>query len=1475
MIIFTAKKKSLLLAMILGLFSSGIFAQTVTVVTTPTFCEGDGKAAFTVRNAKVGATLDFILYKLPDTSNPYRTPISQVEATAATVMHTEDFLQQGRYTVQVVQNFEGEITNLIPVDFNVGNNFVSIPTANITITPKLVCGDKSVLTVNTGTTGRPVRYELRDLTGAVIYPFQDSPTFTEPVASGTYRVAVEDACGNVVTKDVPVNPLIATVRPSNASLFVSGNLTSCNGFSFTQSITGDRGGSSSPSYIHDYQYPVEVYMKATKTATGEVIYEETRVVSNFTERQIPVHVGNVNPGDALNYTVTTTDACGKVETLQSNSTYQPDYNFSSIHGNCGNKYFKIGNFKYFYKGAETTVTFDNHPDDFKPWEYNDDFADGEYSHTYTSLEEAYTSGTEIAFGSASHPVPFGNYTVTVTNECGVSKTRTLTITPTTIPTLNQASNPDCEEGWYNIGFYYGNTTEVVKVIVTEAPQAFIDSYGPLPFDASAYIFESNGRMAFKMRVPEGDYTFLVTNSCGEEITRTMPLRSKVELTSSNVSYTRYCGSYFTVAASATMTSSNNASNSYYLQKWYPEKNAWGHPTTAVTGDVPIRNESCMKFSTNTPFYVSGDFRVITFPVLSRFVGGTNNNTDTECPNIWFELDRFTIPEGSIALNDYYTIGCEYGTYNLLIDATGVGDLKYEIISKDGQAFPVNNGNDPVFTGLAPGEYTVRITDSKCGDALTANLKLITNKLPVIKSQELCEGNDGRLYVNGASFLTVEWYKNGTPTGITGHYYPFAPYDAEADKGLYEARLSYPSNSNWCSSDGNTTISFDLKPSITNDAHAGTGKTVTIARSDFDDGLVNLFDYLEGEYDKHGEWMDMNDTGFLFGNMWYVKNMPGGTYQFKYAVEGTCTAYDETIVTITLIGSNYWHGTIDTDWAKTGNWTANYVPGEGEDIEFATAANNGALGGGNGQGPAKNHLLLDQDRIIGDLINDSDKDLWVTTDNQLVVNGEVKDGNPSAGTIRVKADPENKETNGTLIFANPESNSNVQAIVEFYNKAYECDNCGFYRNQWQYFGIPVQQAAFPATGNETVNQWSEPTNGNKWITPASPMQKFKGYQITHNATIPPSHIYDFKGTLNVGNALVTLSKTPMVNYSGANLVGNSFTAAIPINSEALQFSTEIGDKTVYLFNTGTRDQWRKLNGGTADGLAAGQYLAVPINLAGQVDLPNMIPSTHSFMVFADPATMLTIDYKKLVKNELINDATGNKIATRSASIPAPAGKTSTVQPLPFVRIDIIGTASADRIWIFNKQGTTHGFDSGWDGRKMEEDGIAQLYVSASDNSKLQVATVPDIHNTSVGFVADADGKYTLEFSLSEQLKNAEVYLYDEVTKTRERIHNGVSYTFETKKGETANRFRLLNETPLSQLSPDEELINVTTTADGKIIITNRSKNDCSAFISGIEAPQERIEVKAGGEKTIDSLSKGIYVVRLQNAEITDARRVIIE
>ena len=578
--------------------------------------------------------------------------------------------------------------------------------------------------------------------------------------------------------------------------------------------------------------------------------------------------------------------------------------------------------------------------------------------------------------------------------------------------------------------------------------------------------------------------------------------------------------------------------------------------------------------------------------------------------------------------------------------------------------------------------------------------------------------------------------------------------------------------------------------------------------------------------------------------------------------------------------NYWHGTIDTDWAKIGNWTANYVPTSGQDIEFATTANNGPSGDGNKKGAAIKNLHLDKDRIIGDLINKSDKDLIVTTENQLIINEQVRSDNTGGIVVNATHD----KASGTLIFKKSVFNSNVKATVQFYNKAYACDNCGFFRKQWQYFGIPVRSAEFPYNdieGDETVNKWDETFNGDKWQVVSGALDAFKGYQITNSSNVQPTGVYNLKGVLNVSDASVALTKTNAVNYSGTNLVSNSYTAAIPISADAMTFPTGT-EQTVYLFNTGTRDQWRKLNGSAINqsGYKSGQYLAVPVNLGGTANFPDRIPSMHAFMLQTSANGSLNINYNKLIKNTAVNLGDGTQITTRSVGSFNNASfseQANTIQQLPSLVMDVIGEESADRVWIFQQSSATHDFDNGWDGRKMLEEGIAQLYVNTTKgDSKLQVATVPELKGVTLGFVPDRDGKFTLDFSLSGQLKQSDIYLHDAVTGTTQLVGEGKSYSFSAKKGDAANRFSLSYSNKNTFLTVDESLLEVTATNDGKIMVINSSKKSCSVFVYDAQGSfLQQVEVKAKNKAVMSSFVKGTYMVRLQNSEVNDVRRVTLK
>ena len=564
--------------------------------------------------------------------------------------------------------------------------------------------------------------------------------------------------------------------------------------------------------------------------------------------------------------------------------------------------------------------------------------------------------------------------------------------------------------------------------------------------------------------------------------------------------------------------------------------------------------------------------------------------------------------------------------------------------------------------------------------------------------------------------------------------------------------------------------------------------------------------------------------------------------------------------------NYWMGgspTKETDWDEPGNWTAGKVPVPGEDIEFATETNNNKK-------PAKDDLHLDTDRIIGDLINASDKDLVIPEGgNQLIIEGIVNDDPNMDGTIVIKASP--TDPAGSLIFKDPDNNQKVKATVEFYNKAYDCATCGFYSRSWQYFGIPVQSSVFPyehVVGNETVNRWNEPTNGNKWllVPPATPLGAFKGYEMTNDVKIPPTDNYRYSGILNVGDASVSLTNTPSANYAGMNLVGNSYTAAIPITSDAIQFT---GTQTVYLFNTGTRDQWRKLGTGTSlttSDIKSGGYTAVPLNTAGTAGLPQVIPSMHAFMVSATRTDNLILKYDQLTKNELVADG----VSTRSAE--------DVKEELPYVVMDVIGDESADRVWLFENILTTRSFDNGWDGRKIIEKGLVQVYVNGEDD-KYQVATVPELEGADIGLTPDNENDYTLYLSVLPEVEARGLYLYDRLSKRTYPIRNNTEYVIAGGKPATAKRFTIVSDITnlddaLGMNSIDIQVV------ENSIRITNSSDENCTAVLYDLTG--RLLEQRSVGSSSTEYIRNnkgwqtGVYIVRVYGTgKVNTTKRVIIK
>ena len=462
-------------------------------------------------------------------------------------------------------------------------------------------------------------------------------------------------------------------------------------------------------------------------------------------------------------------------------------------------------------------------------------------------------------------------------------------------------------------------------------------------------------------------------------------------------------------------------------------------------------------------------------------------------------------------------------------------------------------------------------------------------------------------------------------------------------------------------------------------------------------------------------------------------------------------------------------------------------------------------------------------------------------------------------VRLKSIP--GEPNGALFFDTPAKNKDLFVTVEFYTKGYD-GNFDKQHAKWQYFGTPIVggsvEKAFPSSAIvRKYNQSKNDEYDEKWVLaqPTDILTPFHGYEVTQ--PVPATYIFRGKLNLEDPNNLEVAAKAAGVLYGAFNSFANSYTASYSIPS--IVFGTGL-EETVFLYNTGSRIEWLAHNQETSSTLA-GTYLSVPKHLAGSGDLPREIPSLQGFMICnkGTAKASLTMPYSGIIQEK--------------ASGVLRAGDEEDVRE--FLHIDVASNEGADRLFVFRKEGTTVGFDNGWDGSKILVGGRPQLYVISSDGP-LQVATSAQIEGLPIGFEAPKDGAYTLSFRVSPELQGRypSLCLRDRVTGTLTPVGQTSSYTFVTTKSLDKHRFDLVTEGEDS-LSPATEPIRVVGLGDTRVLVDNTTALDSKVLIfdaTGALVLQAEIPARSGKEYSLPL--PGTYVVKVVNNQTSTIAKVLL-
>lgn len=476
-----------------------------------------------------------------------------------------------------------------------------------------------------------------------------------------------------------------------------------------------------------------------------------------------------------------------------------------------------------------------------------------------------------------------------------------------------------------------------------------------------------------------------------------------------------------------------------------------------------------------------------------------------------------------------------------------------------------------------------------------------------------------------------------------------------------------------------------------------------------------------------------------------------------SISGTVNVYAKFVEkSTTFEGDVVGH---ETEWNNTGNWSGGALPTINDiaiitkpvtvDIAHATAKS----------------IVLDQNSHTGKLTIEANKGLEVA--------GTIT--RTTDGSNRLATRPEDlilessSAGNASLIFDN--SNS-CQATVQMYS----IGNIEGNTWNWQFMGTPFISAnALYSYYGSYLYEWQ--SRGDWDVVPnGGTMTPFTGYCITQSSATT----YVMDGTLNP-NSDVNIS----IPASKEFVMANSWTAPISV-CNFTSTTLPLDNKTIYLFNTGFAP---KENGDAEQGTAAGTYIAMPINSA--IYTGNyLIAPMEGFYVDnrGHDAATITLKYDELVR------PSGSHTDIVAGAMHAPKRVAAEAEP-DVMKIKATGSRYSERIVILEREDFSAGFDNGWDGKNLNEPGVAPiLYALREDGTKDAVSAIPSFEGTVVGFRQGEDNQYTFSFNYDGE----DIWYLNDLKEEKSTLIDAANtYSFVAEAGDAEARF-IISATPIQKL-----------------------------------------------------------------------------
>jgi len=591
--------------------------------------------------------------------------------------------------------------------------------------------------------------------------------------------------------------------------------------------------------------------------------------------------------------------------------------------------------------------------------------------------------------------------------------------------------------------------------------------------------------------------------------------------------------------------------------------------------------------------------------------------------------------------------------------------------------------------------------------------------------------------------------------------------------------------------------------------------------------VTTADQMVSEHGTLGGSFTVNVTGLVRSKTIYFKSY------YKEADGTFILSTEKSFSNVPVFSGN-------GNWIDVARWNVQEIPG------FAVG----------------DSVVIDGNCVTDNLTINAGAKLTIKAGKVLNVTGTIINNAGVAGLI-LKSDGILPNATLTYVTGTP------VATVEMYSKAnWDLNQADGNKFSWQFFGVPVKSFTmtpdfldclirkYDASATVDIDLW-------KNQTPSMPLTSGAGYEVVQQKSI----IYRFTGELTNENFVQPVTYTLGTSYPGQQLFSNPYTAAIDITKIVFDANTE---SAVYLFNTGTYNQWFDIGNNPDDGTSTpGQFtVSTPIT-AGSNGVPAQIPGMQGFLVktMAQTSGVLSIPYATTVgvNSELQRSKEFSKKGI--------SDKVST-------RIDLSGSHIADNMWIFTDSKCSTGFDNGWDGYKMKGSvSTPQLYAVEAQGD-FQIDAVADINGTFLGFNPGQETDYTLTFThQNTDTRYSGLYLVDLVTNTTTDITaSGSVYAFTAASTPTTTkRFKIVTSPEVNTSVPGVLSKLSVFNSKGSIYVQNKSSQNGSLVLytmNGVAVKRVEFESNKVSSFSTSGLIPGTYVVKACTSQDMVTERIII-